>query len=62
MSRETEVTMAERLRSHGMLTPTPTPELLTGMRAIGERMAQEWATRAGPDGQRALEAYRAALR
>jgi TRAP-type transport system periplasmic protein len=51
--------MTERLRAHGMLMPQPSPELVSAMRGLGERMAQEWAQKAGPEGQQVLERYRA---
>jgi hypothetical protein len=54
--------MTERLRAHGMLTPQPSPELVSAMRGLGERMAQEWAQKAGPEGQQALERYHALTR
>ena len=41
-----------------MLTPQPSPELVSAMRGLGERMAQEWAQKAGLEGQQALERYR----
>jgi hypothetical protein len=36
--------------------------LLAGLRAIGERQTQDWAARAGADGQQMLERYRAMIR
>jgi TRAP-type C4-dicarboxylate transport system substrate-binding protein len=62
LAQASEKTMTERLRAHGMLTPQPSPELVRAMRGLGERMAQEWAQKAGPEGQRALEQYRALTR
>jgi TRAP-type transport system periplasmic protein len=62
LAQASEKTMTERLRAHGMLTPQPSPELVSAMRGLGERMAQEWAQKAGPQGQQALERYRALTR
>jgi TRAP-type C4-dicarboxylate transport system substrate-binding protein len=62
LSQTSERSMAERLRAQGMLTPEPKPELIAAMRGFGERMAQEWAQKAGPEGQAALERYRAMIR
>jgi TRAP-type C4-dicarboxylate transport system substrate-binding protein len=59
LAQASERTMTERLRAHGMLTPEPSPELVAAMRGLGERMAREWAQKAGPEGQQALERYRA---
>lgn len=62
LAQNSERTMTERLRAHGMLTPAPSPEFVAAMRSFGERMAQEWAQKAGPEGQAALERYRAMIR
>jgi TRAP-type transport system periplasmic protein len=59
LAQASEKTMTERLRAHGMLMPQPSPELVSAMRGLGERMAQEWAQKAGPEGQQVLERYRA---
>jgi TRAP-type C4-dicarboxylate transport system substrate-binding protein len=62
MAKEAEVRMAERLRERGVQTPPPGDALMAELRAIGETLTQEWAQRAGPEGQQMLERYRAALR
>jgi TRAP-type C4-dicarboxylate transport system substrate-binding protein len=62
LAQASEKIMTERLRAHGMLTPQPSPELVSAMRGLGERMAQEWAQKAGPEGQKALERYRVLTR
>ena len=54
--------MTARLRQQGMILPEASAELMTGLRAIGERQVQDWATRAGPEGQQMLERYRALIR
>ena len=59
LAQASEKTMTERLRAHGMLMPQPSAELVSAMRGLGERMAQEWAQKAGPEGKQALERYRA---
>jgi TRAP-type C4-dicarboxylate transport system substrate-binding protein len=59
LAQASEKTMTERLRARGMLMPQPSPELVSAMRGLGERMAQEWAQKAGPEGQQVLERYRA---
>ena len=61
LAQASERTQMERLRAQGMLTPEPKPEFIAAMRAIGERMAAEWAQKAGPEGRKALERYRAAI-
>lgn len=61
MAQEAEVTMAERLRQHGMQTPPPPEAMMAELKAIGETLTQEWVQRAGPEGQEMLARYRAAL-
>ncbi len=60
LSDEAAATQQAMLGSRGMQVLQPTPELLAGLAAIGRSMAEEWAGRAGEDGRRVLEAYRAA--
>ncbi|MBW6398687.1 TRAP transporter substrate-binding protein [Roseomonas sp. HJA6] len=55
-TRETEATLAR----NGMQVMQPTPQLLEDVAKVGATMADEWAQRAGPDGQRLLQQYRAA--
>lgn len=54
--RETEQTLASR----GMQVPQPSQQLLDDCARVGRIMADEWAQRAGADGVRLLEQYRAA--
>ena len=54
--RETEATLAAR----GMRVTQPTQQLLDDCARVGRTMADEWAQRAGDDGRRLLEQYRAA--
>jgi len=61
LSDEAGSTQQAMLGSRGMQIATPTPELLAGLAAIGRSMADEWAGRAGEDGKRVLEAYRAVI-
>jgi TRAP-type C4-dicarboxylate transport system substrate-binding protein len=59
MSAEARDTAQATLASRGMTIAQPTPALMEGMARVGAQMAEEWATRAGEDGQRLLAAYRA---
>ena len=54
--RSTEATLAAR----GMQVAPPAQTLLDDLARIGRIMADEWQERAGPDGRRLLEQYRAA--
>lgn len=58
MSQSAERAMVERLRAQGMVVRDPSPELMAELRGLGERLTENWAQRAGPDGQRMLERYR----
>jgi TRAP-type C4-dicarboxylate transport system substrate-binding protein len=62
MAKEAEVAMANRLRSQGMQLPTPSDQMMSELRAIGETQTAEWVQRAGPEGTQMLERYRAALK
>lgn len=59
MSQAAERAMVERLRSQGMVVRDPSPELMAQLRELGGRLTENWAARAGPDGQQMLERYRA---
>jgi TRAP-type C4-dicarboxylate transport system substrate-binding protein len=60
-SREAEVEMVEKLRSHGVQVASASPAMQTQLRAIGEVQTREWLGRAGSDGGQMLERYRALL-
>ncbi|MBR0655394.1 TRAP transporter substrate-binding protein [Plastoroseomonas arctica] len=51
----TERTLAER----GMTIVEPSPEMLAGLLRISATMTDEWIARAGDDGRRLIDAYRA---
>lgn len=53
--RSTEATLAQR----GMQVIPPTPEFLEGLRRVSRQMTDEWVARAGDDGKRLIEQYRA---
>lgn len=53
---ESEVTLAKR----GMQVNAASPALLQGMAAVSRTMVDEWLTRAGEDGKKLIDAYRAA--
>jgi TRAP-type C4-dicarboxylate transport system substrate-binding protein len=45
------------LRKNGMVVVTPTPELMAGLKKIGEKMTEAWLKQAGADGETILKAY-----
>jgi TRAP-type C4-dicarboxylate transport system substrate-binding protein len=53
--RNTEATLAQR----GMQVIPPTEEFLAGLRRVSAQMTEEWVARAGDDGKRLIEQYRA---
>ena len=59
-SKAAEIEMVERLRARGMQVSTPSPQFLAQLREVGARQTQEWAQRAGPDGQQLLDSFRSA--
>ena len=54
---ETQATLGQR----GMNVTQPTQQLLDDCARVGRVMADEWAQRAGDDGRRLLEQYRASI-
>jgi TRAP-type transport system periplasmic protein len=60
-AKAAETEMVERLRARGMQVTTPSAQFLSQLREVGARQTQEWAQRAGPEGQQMLERYRAAV-
>jgi len=46
------------LIEHGMTVRPPSPKLVSDMERVGAIMSEEWVGRAGPQGQRLLDAYR----
>jgi TRAP-type C4-dicarboxylate transport system substrate-binding protein len=49
------------LASRGMTIGTPTPTLMQGLARIGATQADEWVAKAGEEGKRLMDAYRAAI-
>jgi len=62
MSQEAERDMLRRLRAQGMQVAEATPVMQSALREVGLRQSDEWAQRAGAEGQQMLERYRALLR
>ena len=59
-----EVETVERqnmLGSRGMTIGTPSPALMQGLARIGATQADEWVAKAGEEGKRLMDAYRAAI-
>jgi TRAP-type C4-dicarboxylate transport system substrate-binding protein len=49
------------LAQRGMTVGTPTPALMQGLARIGATQADEWVAKAGDEGKRLIDAYRAAI-
>jgi len=59
LSAEARDSAQATLAARGMNVATASPALMQGMGRIGAAMVEEWAARAGEDGQRLIAAYRA---
>lgn len=60
LSQEKTGWYLKQLSENGMQIITPTPELMSGLNKVGETMLKEWLDRAGPDGQKVIDDFRAA--
>jgi TRAP-type C4-dicarboxylate transport system substrate-binding protein len=60
LAAEAEADAEARMVARGVQVVPASPALLAAIRAAGATMIEEWAARAGEDGRRMLEAYRAA--
>ena len=49
----------DQLRKNGMTIDTPSEQLTADMRKIGNVMLADWLRKAGPDGKKIIDAYRA---
>ncbi len=59
LAAEAQAEAEARMTARGVQVVPATPELLAAIRRAGETMVEEWAQRAGDDGRRMLEQYRA---
>ncbi|MBM3564714.1 MAG: TRAP transporter substrate-binding protein [Alphaproteobacteria bacterium] len=50
--------MTKELAGKGMKVHKPSPQLMTGLKKIGDQMTAEWAKKAGAEGEAILKAYR----
>jgi TRAP-type C4-dicarboxylate transport system substrate-binding protein len=55
------VNQQNTLQQRGMTIGTPTPALMQGLMRIGATQADEWVAKAGDEGKRLIDAYRAAV-
>ncbi len=60
MAEEATGATERRLAERGMTIAQPTPELLRGLAEVSRTMTAEWIERAGEDGRKLIDAYRAA--
>ena len=49
----------DQLRQHGMTIDKPSEQLTADLRRVGNYMLAEWQKKAGPDGKKIIDAYRA---
>lgn len=57
MSRKETASKTKILKDNGMQIITPSPELMSGLKAIGKKMLADWKQSAGAEGQKILDAY-----
>jgi len=55
------VSQQAALAARGMSVQQPTPALMEGLARIGATQAEEWVAKAGEEGKRLIDAYRAAI-
>lgn len=55
------ISQQNTLAARGMTIGTPTPALMQGLARIGATQAEEWVAKAGEEGKRLIDAYRAAI-
>jgi len=59
LSKEKTQWYLDNLEKNGMEIIKPTPELMQGMDKVGDTMLAEWLQKAGPDGQKVIDTFRA---
>ncbi|MFW7341346.1 TRAP transporter substrate-binding protein [Pollutimonas sp. H1-120] len=59
ISKEKTQWYLDNLAKNGMEIIKPSDELMKGLDKVGETMLAEWVKRAGPDGQKVIDTYRA---
>lgn len=59
LSKEKTQWYLDKLAENGMEIVKPSDELMDGMDKVGDTMLAEWIKRAGPDGQKVIDTYKA---
>lgn len=62
MSEEENTVAPKQLVANGMTLAQITPTFAAELKKVGEIMVAEWIKKAGPDGQKVVDAYQAALK
>jgi TRAP-type C4-dicarboxylate transport system substrate-binding protein len=58
MSKKENLAVLEKLKANGMQIHTPSAQLKTDMKKVGDIMLKEWLEKAGPEGQQLVDSYR----
>lgn len=58
MSKAETAEKTKELKDNGVIIVTPSPELMAGLKKVGEAMLVEWEKAAGAEGKAMLDAYR----
>lgn len=62
LAQEHERSRQAELAKHGMIVTDPAPpQLMADLDKVSVTMVDEWLTKAGPDGKKLIDAYRAAI-
>jgi TRAP-type transport system periplasmic protein len=62
LAAKAETDAVEELRRHGMVVSEPPADLNAAVRAVGQRLAEEWQAKAGSVGKQIIEAYRSRVK
>ena len=58
LSKAKNTEYIELLKKNGMTIVTPSPQLSSDMKKVGDTMLKEWLDKAGPEGQAVVDAYK----
>src|SRR5688572_30893486 len=58
LSEEKNGWYLDQLKSKGMNIVTPTPQLASDLKKVGDTMLTDWLAKAGPDGKAVVDAFR----
>ncbi len=57
VAQEKAVWYVEQLKAKGLKVQQPSPQLMAGLRKMGEQLTADWIAKAGPSGKAVVDAY-----